>query len=104
MANSSNQSGPIFISELSSQNIAIGNTVIYSLPKAYDALTGSTSGITVSVNLGAAIDFISYSDGMFNVTPTIASEAGTYSIEVTLTNEEEDLSNSYTMQMTVPSP
>mmetsp|Transcript_42755 Transcript_42755/g.41105 ORF Transcript_42755/g.41105 Transcript_42755/m.41105 type:complete len:166 (-) Transcript_42755:1449-1946(-) len=78
---------PLFDSPLVDQTVAAGDSDSYTLPSTTDA-DGDT--MTISVNLGSASTFVTYSSGTFSIDPDGGAISNTYTVTVDLTDSYGD--------------
>lgn len=78
-----NTEAPQLSTTLKDQSIQAGSTKAYSLPSITDT---DGDGYSVSASLGAA-SFVRFSSPTFTIAPGVAIAAGTYQIQVTITDD-----------------
>jgi hypothetical protein len=76
-----------------------GSSGSYTLPGTTDA---EGDNVAITVNLGKAITFITYSSGKFTISPGASLASGAYTITVTLTDDNSSPKDtSYTLNVNV---
>ncbi|TNV86252.1 hypothetical protein FGO68_gene12117 [Halteria grandinella] len=76
--NITNTGPPVFISPLETLSLRVGETSKYTVPSSYDP---DGDKISINVNLGKSIVFVSYMSGAFEFKP---AQKGVYEIEIIL--------------------
>jgi hypothetical protein len=90
---------PTLDGSLVDQSVNAGSSVSYSLPDSSDA---EGDNVVMTVSLGSASTFVSYSNGKFTISPKASAASGTYTVTVKLTDDNDDpKTTSYTFKIKV---